>query len=114
MKGSRCEADAWLSSSERLHVDDHEHAIDVGIEVADVAILVDRLARGLAGVKKGLVVEQLLKRVVGVELGEEERRIAEARSRDGEGVALEELDRARDRRRPAGRPGVTVSRFGAT
>ena len=45
--------------------------------------------------QKRLVVQQLLERVVGVELGEEQRRISQTRPGDGERGALEELDRAR-------------------
>ena len=45
---------------QRLDIDDDEHAIDIGIEVADFALLVDGFVPALAGVQKRLVVEQLL------------------------------------------------------
>ena len=84
MNGSRSRGRRLVVEEQRLHVHDHQHAIDVGIEVADVPILLDRLARGLGGMEERLVVQQLLERVVGVELGEEERRISQTRSGDGE------------------------------
>ena len=62
MKASR-----WLTKrgcrGAASYVHDYQQVIDVGIEVADFAIFLDRLLAGLTGVQKLLVVDQLLKRL---------------------------------------------------
>jgi hypothetical protein len=69
-------------------LDNHEYAIDIRIEVADRALFLDRLGVHLAGVKKGLVVEELLKGVGGVHFRKEQGWITKTGSRTIEGVAF--------------------------
>ena len=95
MYGSRCECRRKVVELQRPDVNDHQHPVNVGIEVTDLAILLDCLAGRLGGVQERLVVQQLLKRVVSIKLGEQERRISEPWPCHRKRVPLEELHRSR-------------------
>ncbi len=76
---------------QRAHFDDHQQAVHVRIEGPDAAVLVDVLAGRLCLVQCVGIIAQQLERHRRVELGEEQRGIAQARARDLEQVALVEM-----------------------
>ena len=95
MKGSRSEADAWLSRSSVFTSTTTSMRSTSGSKKLTSRYSLIVWPAGLAVWRNAASSSSFWNASLGVELGEEQRGISETRPGDGEGVALEELDRAR-------------------